>query len=584
MTDRDDQFRVVISIDFGTSRSGYACVYKAARKILLPAKWPGQINSYVKTPTELLYTLDGQVDRWGAEVKARLALLRQSQEARHYTWFGNFKMELFNGHDGTAKRLFRLKNGAELPVQSLIVDYLRKLKDFALEQINSGRTSPLKKEEIRWILTVPAIWRDEQKQIMRTAAIGAGIIGPESSEHDRLLFVFEPEAAAIYCQDTEDLDLSHQPPGTRFMVVDAGGGTVDITVQEIQKNGGLSEVIEGDGGPYGSTYVDAEFKKYLMGKLGAKVLEDFHDEEPIAYLNLLENWETTKCGYNPTTGNGHQSDTYIVFDNKFYKFLERKNKEALKRLAEEQDGEDDCLRLTPETMSNIFEPILQGIESKIGTMMETLGERGCDYILLVGGFSASPLLRRRVEQKFGKKAKVVMPLDPTAAIVAGAASYGLDPSIIRSRRTRLTYGCDARMPFEVGKDPEKKKVWDPYKKAHKCENRFSIFVRAGQSIGVDDKETNTYSPLTPTQKRMKFNFYSTTKKDVRYVDEEGVVKIGEMVVDLPSSDADSERNVEVTMYFGKTEIAVEAKAVSTGKKVNTKLDFSSTYFPELIGQ
>ena len=41
--------------------------------------------------------------------------------------------------------------------------------------------------------------------------------------------------------------------GTRYMVVDCGGGTVDITVYEMEsKYGCLKELHKATGGPYGS--------------------------------------------------------------------------------------------------------------------------------------------------------------------------------------------------------------------------------------------------------------------------------------------------------------------------------------------
>ena len=41
--------------------------------------------------------------------------------------------------------------------------------------------------------------------------------------------------------------------GTRYMVVDCGGGTVDITVHEMENDSGnLKELFKATGGPYGS--------------------------------------------------------------------------------------------------------------------------------------------------------------------------------------------------------------------------------------------------------------------------------------------------------------------------------------------
>ena len=41
--------------------------------------------------------------------------------------------------------------------------------------------------------------------------------------------------------------------GTRYVVVDCGGGTVDITVHELSSSGQLIELHRATGGPHGST-------------------------------------------------------------------------------------------------------------------------------------------------------------------------------------------------------------------------------------------------------------------------------------------------------------------------------------------
>ena len=54
------------------------------------------------------------------------------------------------------------------------------------------------------------------------------------------------------------------------MVLDCGGGTVDITMHEVEKMMPLelSEIRAADGGDYGSTYVDKEYEKFLMELVG----------------------------------------------------------------------------------------------------------------------------------------------------------------------------------------------------------------------------------------------------------------------------------------------------------------------------
>ncbi|OQW90977.1 MAG: hypothetical protein BWK78_05770 [Thiotrichaceae bacterium IS1] len=233
-------------------------------------------------------------------------------------------------------------------------------------------------------------------------------------------------------------------------------------------------------------------------------------------------------------------------------------------------------------MQQIFKSTLDGLVQEVHKQFEKLGNKGCDIMYLVGGFSTSPLLQERLRQEFGNKVKkIVIPSAPGAAIVEGAVAFGIDPSI-RSRVSRLTYGADSSREFETGKDPVGKKFWAEEFKKHYCNHRFTVFVEAGDEIGVDESVTRIYQPLEKNQKEMPFKFYATKKLHPRYTDEEGVTEMGELTIERSDTSSGLDWKVEVTMYFGRTEIQVTAKDVKTGKTEKTSLRFSSTYSRELI--
>lgn len=58
---------------------------------------------------------------------------------------------------------------------------------------------------------------------------------------DQLIIALEPEAASIYCrrlpaEKLEGANTAHLlQPGSKYLVLDAGGETVDITVHEVEK-------------------------------------------------------------------------------------------------------------------------------------------------------------------------------------------------------------------------------------------------------------------------------------------------------------------------------------------------------------
>ena len=145
--------------------------------------------------------------------------------------------------------------------------------------------------------------------MMRRAALDAGMIEEESSA--KLVLCLEPEAACMAC-DEERLSEPGAAgnnvlkTGDNFMVtalwspiyiqpcalhsisvssrslspslkcrqssqvLDCGGGTVDITMHRVEATIPLrlSEIRQPTGGPWGSTYVDAEFERFVESLIG----------------------------------------------------------------------------------------------------------------------------------------------------------------------------------------------------------------------------------------------------------------------------------------------------------------------------
>lgn len=580
----DEFIRLVIAIDFGTSYSGYAYAFTDDRKIFISTEWPGAPAPYPKTLTNLLYspygTIENEKEDWGWLARQRLAKLRLERKANEYHLFKNFKMELHESKDRDTNKGPRLSaaNGRNFFVIDLIADYLRLLKIFALKNIKESTGGYIRETEILWCLTIPAIWTDSSKILMRQAAQKAGLI--ENYDDDtHLWLVLEPEAAAWYCQEREAKQLKVD---TRFMVIDCGGGTIDITAYEITADKKLREVAPGTGGPYGSTKIDLNFfQNFLKAKLSSEALDQYHDEEPIDFLeHIIHQWERKKCGFDPRTS----SDiTSFSISARLYKILATYYPEILKKLADEQEGEDDCIHIDRYTMEMIFQPTLKNIVKVAQEQFQKFDKRGCDYIYLVGGFSTSPLLEQYIREQFGEKTQVIKPSNPSAAILFGAILYAFSPEEI-IRRTRLTYGCQITTTFQSGIHKENKKRWYEDLKRYLCEDIFDIFIKAGDIVDINARITNEYTPLACDQNVMSLKLLATKKQNVLYSDEDGVIELGELRIERSDTTSGLDWTVEVTMYFGRTEIQVEAKDIKTGNQQKTTLHFSSTCATELLGE
>ncbi|XP_076086869.1 heat shock 70 kDa protein 12B-like [Mytilus galloprovincialis] len=176
---------------------------------------------------------------------------------------------------------------------------IQSLKDHLMETLEKRGTS-MTVNDIKWVLTVPAIWTDAAKQFMRKSAEKAGIPG------ENLLIALEPEAASIYCQylPTEKLNgadegFTMSEVGTKYMIIDLGGGTADITVHEKQRDGMLKEVCQATGDACGGTSIDNEFFQLFVKIVGAPLMNSLSKNDPSAYLDLFREFEIVKRTINP---------------------------------------------------------------------------------------------------------------------------------------------------------------------------------------------------------------------------------------------------------------------------------------------
>lgn len=137
----------------------------------------------------------------------------------------------------------------------LIIDFLSCLWEYAKDQITKeiGAVADLSegifvrldrtaltdhdyKDTADVWLTVPAAWDARGCDIMREAAITAGLVASsragDTNWKDRLRIITEPEAAAVHCAQLTNLH--HLKPSQNFIVCDAGGGTVDLAVYKVR--------------------------------------------------------------------------------------------------------------------------------------------------------------------------------------------------------------------------------------------------------------------------------------------------------------------------------------------------------------
>jgi molecular chaperone DnaK (HSP70) len=567
MTTLDPTTQAVVAVDFGTARSGYLFTLTGdpAHAVYGEDQWPHQRYGDIKTPTYLLYSPADQVAAWGSEAWAALPRLRRERALQGYHFLREFKLRLHDGEGSADGPTLRAEDGKGFPVVHLIAEYLRRLKEAArkkLDNLNAG----VREGNLLWCLTVPAGWSDLDKQWMRVAARRAGLIGP--ADDHRLVLVLEPEAAALYClRRDSDLSLNDLQPGKRFMVVDAGGGTIDVTAYAVCSGGCLEEIIPAAGRPHGSTSINDDFVRHLAGRLGQAVIKDFRNEAPVEWFKLLDDWERVKCTYQ----SGPQEDWEVEFPSRLADILKEKHKTVYNELRSAQKGDLNYLILNREAMGEIFRRALDGVAATVRRQFDRLAGRRCDYLFVVGGFGACEVLQQRLKEEFGPAvSKVVIPPNPAEAVLRGAVEFGLHPARVQVRCSPLTYGCRIVAPWRPGDPPEKRVRKGGF---DGCRDRFHAFVREGDAIDYHHRVTCRFLPVTDDQQRATLAFFRSAQREVEFVDQDGVEHAAELRLQLPEAETGQDRRVEVSMYFGRTEIAVEARALGGDGEVDARLDF-----------
>ena len=161
---------------------------------------------------------------------------------------------------------------------------------------------------------------------------------------------------------------------------------------------------------------------------------------------------------------------------------------------------------------------------------------------------------------------------------AGAVCFGLEPTVVTVRQSRLTYGVGVMNRFLRGVHPDSKLV--RRRDADWCRDVFDRFVVVDRPVALGDTVLRRYTPAEPDQASIVIHVYSSQSPDVRYVTDDGVQQCGTLRLDLsPTADAtDSStaarrREIQTRMMFGDTEIKVSALDVASGRSVRAAIDF-----------
>ena len=355
----------IIGIDLGTSNSAAAAVI-GGRSTIVPSAEGTSVGGKA-FPSFVAFTKDGQ--------------LLVGEPARR---------QAVSNPEGTVMAIKR-KMGTDYKVKIYGKEYTpQQISAFILQKIKRDAEAFLGDKVEKAVITVPAYFNDNQRQATKDAGAIAGL--------EVVRIVNEPTAASLaYGLDRTEKEL-------KIMVFDLGGGTLDVTMMDVgrsdPKGPPVFEVLSTSGDTQlGGTDMDNTLIDYIAGEFKATNGIDLRNDK-VAIQRLREAGEKAKIELStvPTT------DINLPFIS-----------------ADASGPKHLTMSLTRAKLEELVRPTIDRCRTPLQRAIEDakISPKEVDKIILVGGPTRMPIVRKFVEDYMGKQAETGV--DPMECVAMGAA-------------------------------------------------------------------------------------------------------------------------------------------------------------------
>lgn len=390
---------------------------------------------------------------------------------------------------------------------------LRKLKQDAEAALGEDVTDA--------VITVPAYFGDLERHRTRDAGRIAGL--------NVIDIINEPTAAAIA------YGLVRQSEDQKILVFDLGGGTFDVTVMAIN-NGSIRVLTSNGDRELGGVYFDEEFMQYFADKFKEQFDID-PLQEPRPYQDFRERAEALKIDLSDAdeapislSAGGNALDLDVrrfEFERLIGHYIDQTRTLTEKALADAD--------LTPGQI---------------------------EKVLLVGGSSRIPAVRRMVQELIGKAPE--LGFNPDEVVAIGAAIYAANER-----------GVSVRDPSG--------RVLPPAKFRDVSAHSLGVLVRDSSGIDKNVRVVPKDTPI-PASGRDLFSTVTDNQEEIRITilqgeddDPEMCEEVGDAGVlrGIPPRPAGVPRILVTLEYDGSACVHVHAREEESGVELDSTIEYRS---------
>ena len=419
-------------------------------------------------------------------------------------------------------------------------------------------------------------------------------------DHKQMLKIaLEPECAALsYCKYQNDnmadySDRYQYQANKSYLVLDIGGGTVDITTLMYTEDGykiGTPPL----GNTSGGMKVNNMFSDFLQDLVGDRNFTSFRSggawfsnaplpEFQAALSSMIYyDFEKLKVEFGDKVSYplSEEGTLYLLLERKFVNFGKFRKKIQQCNVP----GiclKNDALHIKYSKMAEFFEPVLRSIRECVLQALDKVEMDKINAVLFAGGFGGCKyvfeFLKSVISRRCTRKQPAfLVPTQYELVVSMGGIHYCRQPEIIVARKIDASYGLCLSYTFLEGihredyayRDDDDQKL---------CRNVVRLFVEKDQIVKTNEVYTIGTIPVYKTQLTSTYNFYRSTNPNVVYATDENTEKIGELVIDTPNPDnlPKHKQNRMTTLSFSYTEITACTQALYLPGQpfVRTTLDF-----------
>ncbi|XP_053391496.1 heat shock 70 kDa protein 12A-like [Mercenaria mercenaria] len=316
---------------------------------------------------------------------------------------------------------------------------------------------------------------------------------------------------------------------------------------------------------------DREFKNLLVDIFGKETYNVFKKSETEDWLDFWRDFEVKKRSIDPNNDSRINMKLPLSLINMYEERCKSKLAVAIdtSKYRKSISFSGDKIKCLPTVFQVLFN---NSIDNTTGLVKTLVMGANIKAILMVGGYSESPMLQEAVKSAF-PELDIIIPTGASSTVLRGALVYGHNPKAISERKLRYTYGVKATHKFEKGKHPESKRK--TYDIGDRCGDIFDKHVEKNAVVKVGEPQTRRpYHPLDRNQTKAIISIFASEQMNPTYTDEVGCKHIGDVTFDIPSSSADlTFHNVWVSLTFSGTETIVDAEDEMSGKQVKASVNF-----------